>query len=156
MANDPDADRFSASEKQENGQWRILTGNEIGDLLAVYLLENYRKSHPQDGKIAMLRSAVSSAMIDSICQKEGVRVEETLTGFKWLGNRAIELEGEGYNILLAYEEAIGFMLNSAVKDKDGVSTLGVFAEMAGHLYKEGKTLTKRLDEISQKFDSFFP
>ena len=93
---------------------------------------------------------MSSCMIDAICQQEGVRVEDTLTGFKWLGNRAIELEKEGYNVLLAYEEAIGFMLNDCVKDKDGVSTLAVFSEMAGKLYKAGLTLATRMDQIFAK------
>jgi len=62
----------------------------------------------------MLRSAVSSRMIDRICTVEGVRLEETLTGFKWLGNRALDLEKEGYQVLLAYEEAIGFCSSSPV------------------------------------------
>ena len=158
LANDPDADRFSATEKQPSGQWRIFTGNEIGVLLAVYLLDQYRAAHPEGKeedeekppKLAMLRSAVSSCMIDAICQQEGVRVEDTLTGFKWLGNRAIELEKEGYTVLLAYEEAIGFMLNDSVKDKDGVSTLVVFSEMAGKLYKAGLTLSTRMDQIFAK------
>jgi len=157
LANDPDADRFSATEKQPNGQWRIFTGNEIGVLLAVHVIEQHRAKHPSAGgqeKLAMLRSAVSSCMIDSVCHQEQIKIEETLTGFKWLGNRAIQLEGEGYKILLAYEEAIGFMLSEHVKDKDGVTTLAVFGEMASALYKSGLTLATRMDQIFAKYGYF--
>jgi len=126
LANDPDADRFSATEKTKNG-WRIITGNEIGTLLASYVFETCKAKGNNNSKFAMLRSAVSSTMIDHICKKEGVFVQvfkffnllytkktrkkkkETLTGFKWIGNKAIDLEKEGYQVIFAYEEAIGFL-----------------------------------------------
>ena len=66
---------------------------------------------------------------------QGFRFEETLTGFKWLGNRAIQLREEGYTVLFAYEEAIGFCIGDVVNDKDGVVAASVFTEMAKQLHK---------------------
>src|SRR5690606_32371855 len=117
LANDPDADRFTIAEKQYNGEWIMFTGNQIGSMFAYNALENFRASG-KSGKIAMLSSTVSSTMLSKMAQVEGFHWEDTLTGFKWIGNRAIELEkNEGYKVIFGYEEAIGFMLDDIVKDK---------------------------------------
>ena len=110
LANDPDADRLAAAERDPaTGAWRAFTGNEIGAMLAVWVIENHKRRRAQEQRegaggsgagggeerLALLSSTVSSRMLAAIAAEEGVRWEETLTGFKWLGNRALELEAQG-------------------------------------------------------------
>ena len=137
LANDPDADRLAVAEKSANGSWVVLTGDQIGVLLADWELTKYQ-SRPADSRkpAAMLSTAVSSRMIATLAANAGCYWEETLTGFKWLCSRAAELRREGYDVLLCYEEAIGFCVGDVVNDKDGVSAGAVFAEMACYLKRE--------------------
>lgn len=87
----------------------------------------------------MCQSLVSSRMLAEIGRVEGFRVDETLTGFKWIGTRAKHLHDLGYNVLLAYEESIGYCCGNVVFDKDGISALAVFAELIVHVYSGGGT-----------------
>ena len=98
----------------------------------------------------MLASTVSSKMISQIANKEGFEFHETLTGFKWLGNKAIELEKQGKTVAFAFEEAIGYMLGS-VRDKDGVSALAVFCELALYLKKQGKSVKQFLESVYEEY-----
>ncbi|CAB4384192.1 unnamed protein product [Rhizophagus irregularis] len=154
FANDPDADRFSVSEKQKNGEWNIFSGNQIGIILASAVLENYNAQGKPIYKLAMLASTVSSKMLEKMAKVEGFYFEETLTGFKWLGNKAIDLNQQGYEVLFAYEEAIGFMIGNIVKDKDGVSALVTFAELTVQLDKRGLTVSEYLEELYNKYGYF--
>ena len=95
-------------------------GGAKGSLFA-FLLSIDSLSLPPVTLPSMLCSAVSSHMIKALCVMEGLHWEETLTGFKWLCNRAEELRAEGYDVAFCYEEAIGFSLGDVVRDKDGVS-----------------------------------
>ena len=124
FANDPDADRFAVAEKAE-GQWYQFTGDQVGVLLGYYM--STLKSHLTD--MTMLTSAVSSQMLARIGEVDGFIVEETLTGFKWLGNRAMVL---GDSVVYAYEEALGYMLPGVVHDKDGVAAAILFLEACSH------------------------
>ncbi|OXU31565.1 hypothetical protein TSAR_007405 [Trichomalopsis sarcophagae] len=149
LANDPDADRLACAVKKPNGEWHIFSGNELGGLLGWWMLHTLRVRKP-DANIAdtyMLASTVSSKILASMAKKEGFKFEETLTGFKWMGNRASELIKSGKTVLFAYEEAIGFMCGSHVLDKDGVSAATCVAEMAAYLQTIGFTLIDKLNEI---------
>ncbi|KAJ2996815.1 Phosphoglucomutase-2 [Globomyces sp. JEL0801] len=90
-------------------------------------------------------------MLQEMAKVEGIKFDETLTGFKWLGNKAIDLGEKGFNTVFAFEEAIGFMCYDAVRDKDGVSALGVFSEWANHLYGQGKTVYEHLTSLYEKY-----
>src|SRR2546423_13056295 len=92
------------------------------------------------GPLAMLSSAVSSRMLASMARIEGFRHEETLTGFKWLGNRSLDLVDQGYIVPYAFEEAIGYMMSDIVRDKDGIAAAIVFLNLAGNLYRQGKSV----------------
>lgn len=120
VANDPDADRFAAAEKVDES-WIQFTGDQMGVLLACYLLET--------GKLGqndwVLTTAVSSQML-SVMAKDTFNFEETLTGFKWLGNKAQEIESRGSSVALGYEEALGYMFPNVVHDKDGVAAALTF------------------------------
>lgn len=127
FANDPDADRFCVAQKSKSksneGDWKIFNGNEIAVLLADFIGSKFRENE----KIAILGSCVSSRFLKLFCDKRNWKYEATLTGFKNLGNRGIELkEKEGFKVILAYEEAIGFQVGDWNFDKDGLTTLMTF------------------------------
>ncbi len=82
-----------------------------------------------------------------MAEKRGLRFEEVLTGFKWISNKALELEKEGFEVLLGYEEAIGFSVLNLVRDKDGLSAAVVAAQLAARLYDEGSSLVEYLAAI---------
>lgn len=138
IANDPDADRFAAAEKLD-GTWHQFTGDQMGVLLGYHIFKAYTGN---SNGLTMLVSAVSSQMLGAIAEKEGFVVEETLTGFKWLGNRAREL---GSKVFFAYEEALGYMIPKLVSDKDGISVALLFLSLCWR-YSSPLKLMKSLYE----------
>ncbi|GAM84852.1 hypothetical protein ANO11243_028540 [Dothideomycetidae sp. 11243] len=156
LANDPDADRFAAAELVD-GKWRQLTGNQLGVLLGMYALEQsqLRATNGTSARPAMLASAVSSRMLAHIAKVTGAfHFEETLTGFKWLGNKARDLHKEGYQALYAYEEAIGFMLSDVVYDKDGIAAAALFLAAVQKWAAEGLTPWTKLQKLYAEFGHF--
>ena len=153
LANDPDADRLAVAAAQAGG-YRQLTGNEVGVLLGHYLLtERPALARTTMGR-AILVSIVSSPLLGRIAIDLGVYYEETLTGFKWISNRAIELERQGYEFVFGYEEALGYCVGSVVRDKDGISAALLAAEVAAVLRSRGLTLFDQLDAISRRWGVF--
>ncbi|THW39315.1 hypothetical protein D6D22_06354 [Aureobasidium pullulans] len=153
LANDPDADRFAAAEKVE-GEWRQLTGNQMGVLLASHVLDTYQPRSNSKG-LAMLSSTVSSKMLAGMVAADGkFHWEETLTGFKWLGNRSRDLQQQGYDALFAYEEAIGYMFSEVVFDKDGVAAAAVFLAACNRWNKEGLTPWTKYNQLCEKYGYF--
>ncbi|XP_076266031.1 phosphoglucomutase 2 [Rhynchophorus ferrugineus] len=150
LANDPDADRFAVAEKNKHtGEWKIFTGNELGTLFGWWILTCYRKNHPDRplNKVYMIASTVSSMILKTMSKMEGFNFVDTLTGFKWIGNKALELEKDGYDVIFCFEEAIGYMCNNQIVDKDGVSALAHFAGLVSLLYDEGKQIVDKLAEL---------
>ncbi|KAL8717126.1 MAG: hypothetical protein Q9225_005608 [Loekoesia sp. 1 TL-2023] len=123
LANDPDADRFAVAEKVD-GVWHQFTGDQVGALLAYWILSSFPSPATCDD--VMLTTAVSSQMLSFIAKAEGFSVYETLTGFKWLGKTAQDLQGKGKRVHFAYEEALGYMFPDVVYDKDGIAAAAVF------------------------------
>lgn len=154
-ANDPDADRLAIAERDSNTkQWKVFNGNEIGSLLGWWSLQYYKDKCPGAdlSNCYMLASTVSSKMLKTMSRIEGFNFEETLTGFKWMGNRSVELMKDGKEVLFAFEEAIGFMFSPAVLDKDGVSASAHLATMASYLrVKEGISLSEKLDQLYKTY-----
>lgn len=151
IANDPDADRFAVAERLQDGDWHQFTGNQMGVLLASYCLETCVSDKK---KIAMLASTVSSRMLGSMAGKEGFHFQETLTGFKWLGNVGQQLEKQGYSTMYAYEEAIGYMFPSVVWDKDGIATATVFLIACIAWKKQGLTPWPKLQQLYERYGYF--
>lgn len=153
IANDPDADRLAVAEKLPNGEWKIFSGNEIGALLGDWMWTCFLKKNTgiPNSDVYMLASTVSSKILQTMATLEGFRFEETLTGFKWMGNMTDQLLKDGKTVLFAFEEAIGFMCGTNVLDKDGVSTAVVMAEFASQLYAQNSTLEKQLEAIFAKY-----
>jgi phosphomannomutase len=93
-------------------------------------------------------------MLAEIARVEGFHFEDTLTGFKWIGSRATELQSTGYRNLFGYEEAIGFACGDVIFDKDGISAMAVFSEMAVWVYRNGKTLRQHMQSLYDKYGEF--
>ncbi|PHJ20324.1 glucosephosphate-mutase gpm2 [Cystoisospora suis] len=153
IANDPDADRFAAAEKF-NGEWYQFTGDELGVILGSYAISLRERQGVSKSKMALICSAVSSRMLEKIAKDNGCVFAETMTGFKWMENRAIELMAVGYTPVIVYEEALGYALSQHVRDKDGVSAAAVWIQMATDLYSTGKTVMDYLIELRQKYGYF--
>ena len=144
LANDPDGDRIAAAVV--DGTWRALTGDEIGCLLAEWLLTH----GPADGDRLVGTTVVSSRMLSAIARRHGVAYVETLTGFKWLARAAADAARAGGRMVLAYEQALGAMCGTAVMDKDGISAALVLAEMAAALKAAGRTPVDVLDDLARR------
>ncbi|KAG0680157.1 Phosphoglucomutase-3 [Pichia californica] len=154
LANDPDADRFTIAFKNKNNIWRQLSGNEIGILFTDYIINTqFIEKNKSINNIYILNSTVSSQMIESISKKLGFKFKDTLTGFKWIGNKAIELENQNFNVPFAYEEAIGFMF-STVHDKDGIAALIVFLQLYNRLLIEGLDPIEKLEQLYKIYGNF--
>ncbi|EZF34991.1 hypothetical protein H109_05126 [Trichophyton interdigitale MR816] len=149
VANDPDADRFAAAEKV-NGSWFRFTGDQIGVLLASHLLDLW-KNNKTEKPMAMLNSAVSSNMLSKMAEKEGFHFEETLTGFKWMGNVARQLEAQGYEVPFAFEEALGYMFTKVCYDKDGLTAAMVFLAAEGKWKEQGLTPFGKLEQLYETY-----
>ena len=143
IANDPDADRLSVCVPTPSGRWVQLTGNQVGLLLADFLLAlAARRPTP-----LVISSVVSSPMLDSIAAVHGARVERTLTGFKWICSAGLTLERQGgCRFVFGYEEAHGYAI-PVVRDKDGISAGLLFADLASSCRASGQTVRERLDEL---------
>jgi phosphoglucomutase len=152
LASDPDADRLAAGEKVGD-RWHIFTGNQLGVLIGSYLFERYPASKPRE-KLAMLASTVSSRMLAALAKKEGFRFTETLTGFKWLGNVARDLEKQGYHVIYAFEEALGYMIPQTVHDKDSISAAAVFLTAASVWSAQGFTPYTKLQSLYEYLGYF--
>lgn len=149
LANDPDADRLGVAEVFESGAYRRFTGDEIALLFVDYMTT--AQSNEDMTKFATVASAVSSKVLAALGEKRGFTFREALTGFKWLNKEAVTLEEEGKTVLLTYEEALGYnVTRNLVRDKDGISAAALFAELAGHTYESGKTLSARLEEVYEE------
>ncbi|KAF9459335.1 hypothetical protein BDZ94DRAFT_1268397 [Collybia nuda] len=154
LAQDPDSDRFSAAEKNAGNGWTTFTGDQLGTLFACQTLERYKASGKPIQKLAMVASTVSSKMIEAIANIEGFRFVECLTGFKYIGNTALDLAKQGYEVPFGYEEAIGFMFGPELRDKDGVAATVLFAELVTSLHRQEKTVKSYLEELYKRYGYF--
>ena len=140
LANDPDADRFAAAAPNDAGEWTILRGDQIGSLLAWWLIER-AKLNGKDLSGTFANSIVSSMMLESIAKSAGLNYESTLTGFKWVSRVN--------NLTFGYEEALGYCVDPQnVSDKDGISAAAVFMEMIAYLKRQNISIWQVLDELS--------
>lgn len=157
IANDPDADRLAVAELDaETNEWYVFNGNEIGAFLADWTWKQYKKRNADAdaGKCALVTTAVSSKFLSAYAKAEGLQFHETLTGFKWIGNKATSLRDDGVTPIFGYEEAIGFMILDTAFDKDGVRAAAVFAELALSVYAAGATLKSTLQGLYDKYGFF--
>ncbi|MCY3952016.1 MAG: phospho-sugar mutase [bacterium] len=145
IANDPDADRLAVAVPSGDG-WRRLTGDELGALLADCLLRR-RAAGGSPEPVLLAASVVSSQLLESMAADAGVAHAETLTGFKWIARAA---DGRPERLLFGYEEALGYAVCDAVRDKDGISAAALAVQLAGELRAAGSSLLERLDDLHRR------
>jgi phosphomannomutase len=144
IANDPDADRLAvAVPSPTGGEWRALTGDEIGILLADWLLD---AGHGGDRLVAT--SVVSSSMLGRLAEARGVAFAETLTGFKWIARAA--LDRPELRFVYGYEEALGSCVGTLVRDKDGMTAALAFVDLVGAETQRGRSVLDRLDDLARE------
>ncbi|MEI8593151.1 phospho-sugar mutase [Photobacterium sp. Hal280] len=141
-ANDPDADRFAVAVRTPEGQYKMLTGDQVGVLLGHYLLT---RANPETSLVGT--TIVSSSLLQKVASRVGADYYQTLTGFKWLTNIAMEKQREDSCFLFAYEEALGYTVGNMVWDKDGLSAMLAFAQMTAELALQGRTVWDQLEAI---------
>lgn len=150
LANDPDADRVAVAARDAAGRLIRLDGNEVGCLLADYLLREDAGS----GRRWVVSSVVSSRLLGQIAKAHGAGWAQTLSGHKWIQNRVLELEEAGDRCIFSYEEALGYAPTAAVRDKDGIATALLLADLAGHCHALGNTLIDERDALARRHGLF--
>lgn len=145
IAHDPDADRLATAVPDGSGGFRMLTGNQIGVLLADHLLRGTDAEQP-----LVVASIVSTPMLSNVAATYGARAEYTLTGFKWICAAARELEPQGYTFVYGFEEALGSSVGTVVRDKDGIGAGVAFADLVRGLADQGRTVLDRLAELAER------
>ena len=155
MATDPDADRFGTAFPDKDGNFVLLSGNQMGALLMDYVLLSRKELGKLPANPAIIRSIVTSPFGDYICKKYGVKMMECLTGFKWIAAVEDDFEKDGsYNYVFGLEESYGYKIEKEVMDKDGVSAAAMCAEMILYWRSQGKSLLEHLDDLYKEFGYF--
>jgi Phosphomannomutase len=155
IATDPDADRLGMAALLDNGEYEVLTGNQIAALIVDYLMKAYEKqdSLPDNGVI--LKSIVSSEMPAVIAEKSGVETINVLTGFKFIAEKIKEYEAtEEKEFLFGFEESYGYLLESFVRDKDAIQALIFLAEIAAYYKEQGMTCYDGLQSLFEEHGYF--
>ena len=152
FATDPDCDRLGVAVKDGQGEWHLLSGNQIGCVLLHYILSSKKKAGnlPADG--AAVKSIVSTSLANRICESFGIDIFETLTGFKFIGEKIQQFMDNGdHTFLFGFEESYGFLSSTFVRDKDGVNASLLISEVACACMAEGITLYDRVQQIFREY-----
>lgn len=152
LGTDPDSDRLGIVVKNDQGEYVPLTGNQIGAILLHYILSQKKEQGilPENG--IMIKTIVTSELGRAIAQDFGVATLDTLTGFKFIGEKIREFERSGqYTFQFGYEESYGCLIGDFVRDKDAVQATLLAAEVAAYYKAQGKTLLDGLREIFEKY-----
>ena len=146
IGTDPDSDRIGLMVRQ-GGDYRLLSGNQVGVLFLDYLIEARREAGTLPQNAVALKSVVSSEMARAVAEAAGVGMEDTFTGFKFLAEKMKQYENGEKTVLFAFEEAIGYAFGDFVRDKDAVTASVLAAEMASYYALGGETLLDRLEAL---------
>lgn len=150
MATDPDADRVGVAVKNAKGDFILLNGNQAASLLIHYVLESRKKKGLQTERDYIVKTIVTTFLIDEIAKKAGVNCYNVLTGFKYIGELMTRLEGKEA-FVAGGEESYGYLVGDHVRDKDAVVSCTMIAEMAAYWKEQGKTLYEALQELYLEF-----
>ncbi len=141
VGSDPDADRVGVILRTDKNEFIPLTGNQIGCMLISYIIEARKLSGTLAENSCVIKSIVSSPLADAICKKNGVKLMDVLTGFKFIGEKMTEFEKtKQYSYIFGFEESYGYLCGTYARDKDAVSATMLIVEMAAYYAKQGKTL----------------
>jgi phosphoglucomutase len=153
---DPDCDRLGVVVN-DHGKPVIINGNQIAALMLYYVLKIKNSNKTMPANALVIKSIVTSPIQNAIVEHFGGTVMDTLTGFKWMAALVRELEEKKspYNFVFASEESFGYMPHAESRDKDGVSSVALFSEIALHFKRQGKNLIEALDEIYETFGFYY-
>ncbi len=153
LASDPDADRIGVMIKK-NEDYILLNGNQIGCLLLYYILSNLKEKQmiPKNGKV--VTTIVSTRLLLKIAESFNIKVDEVLTGFKWIAEKIRTYEQTKENFIFGCEESHGYLAGTFVRDKDAIIASSLFAELTAYYNSKGKSVADILDEIYIKFGYF--
>ncbi|KAL9114623.1 MAG: hypothetical protein Q9227_001301 [Pyrenula ochraceoflavens] len=155
LATDPDADRFAAACRMPDGKWHQFTGDQMGVLFADFLMQQELQKNSA-GHVFLICTAVSSAMMGRIVDHNRGRFsfEQTLTGFKWIGNKAYQLLRQGRDPVFGYEEALGYMFPAVSYDKDGIAAASLFLFAQRQWSLQGMTPYEKLLDLYRTYGWF--
>jgi len=150
MATDPDADRVGIAAKNNEGDFELLNGNQAASLLIYYLLLKWKENGKLNGNQMIVKTIVTSDLLDRMAESFGVDCPNTLTGFKFIAALIKELEGQK-EFIGGGEESYGYMISDFVRDKDAIASCAMLAEMCAWAKDQGLTVFELLAEIYSKF-----
>ncbi len=154
IGTDPDSDRIGTMVRRGDG-FVPLTGNQLGVLLLEYVIRAKKRTGTLPDNAAALKTIVTTEMAREICVRNGVHIEDTFTGFKFMAEKIAEWESSGaYQYIFAYEESYGYMLGDYVRDKDAVTASLMVAEMAAYYQNQGKTLLDALEDLYAEYGRY--
>lgn len=155
IATDPDADRLGAAVRMPNGDYRVLTGNQLGSIMIHYILEAHQQAGTLPQNAAVLKSIVSSELATAIAEKYNTKMFNVLTGFKFIAEKIQQYEEDhSQTFMFGFEESYGYLVKPFVRDKDAIQALVLLAEVAAFYKKQGKTLYDGLQDIFEEFGYF--
>ena len=153
LATDPDADRVGIAVKDYDGSYRLISGNEDGVMLTNYILSCKKASGKLPEKPVVVKTIVTTKLINKLCEKYDCELKNVLTGFKYIGEVILNLEKkhEEDRYLFGFEESYGYLSGTYVRDKDAVVASMLVCEMAAYYKKQGKSLAEVIDGLYEEF-----
>ncbi|RME96920.1 MAG: phospho-sugar mutase [Bacteroidetes bacterium] len=153
MATDPDADRVGIAIPGPDGKFMLVNGNQTASLLVHYVLTAWEQANKLTGKEYIVKTIVTSYLLDAIAKSKGVECFNTLTGFKWIGQIITQLEGQK-TFLCGGEESYGYLVGEHARDKDAVVSCAIIAEMAAYYKDQGRSLYEALVDIYLEYGCY--
>ena len=152
IGTDPDSDRVGVMVQKADGEFQVVTGNQMGVLLLDYLIGAMRRAGTLPADAAVCKSLVTTEMARKVCESNGVACYDTFTGFKFMAEKMGQLEGaKEKTVIMSYEESYGYMIGHYVRDKDAVTASMIIAEMAAWYATQGMTLADALQKLFEKY-----
>jgi len=154
MATDPDADRVGIAVKNHKGEFVLLNGNQTGSLLIGYMIQAWKEAGKITGKEMVVKTIVTSELIDKMAEANGVKCYNTLTGFKYIAEVIKEKEGKE-TFIAGGEESYGYLIGDAVRDKDAIAACGLIAELVAYAKDKGMSLFDMLIDNYLKYGFYY-
>ncbi len=154
MATDPDADRVGIAVKNHKGEFVLLNGNQTGSLLIGYMIQAWKEAGKITGKEMVVKTIVTSELIDKMAEANGVKCYNTLTGFKYIAEIIKEKEGKE-TFIAGGEESYGYLIGDAVRDKDAIAACGLIAELVAYAKDKGMSLFDMLIDNYLKYGFYY-
>ncbi|HEU3540957.1 TPA: phospho-sugar mutase [Streptococcus pneumoniae] len=152
VATDPDADRVGVEVLQKDGSYLNLSGNQIGAIMAKYILEAYKNAGTLPENAALCKSIVSTDLVTKIAESYGATMFNVLTGFKFIAEKIQEFEEKhNHTYMMGFEESFGYLIKPFVRDKDAIQAVLVVAELAAYYRSRGLTLADGIEEIYKEY-----